>query len=569
MSRQPGVSDPVSPMAFCGLHPAPRHPGMHSRNFARWTHREPGTSTPASGPAGRTRTVPEVACCIWARHVLMTEYRRAYSPRRVKVAHDADLGDVLGQLDVDPARHVHQGFVLSPQAGGPVGRVEVGIAEVEQPRRPEFVLQPAQPVGRARGGARPSDLFARRCSGLPKQCSSVVVHQKPMCQVSQPIERVGTGPGSGTFESAIQRPRLSCRDGPAVRCRVPQTLGIAEVFEVVATEQRPGDVELAVQQINAGYSHPWSVPSPLPAVPLDLALLALDVIRETRTRAGVTCRWAGRDMGSFALWAVQDEQFGGMRAGVGDAVRDVGVEFGGLAGGEDQIVLTQGEQRPAGQDVEPLVPLVRSLLESCTRRLAGRNDLLVGAQATEVAVVSGTRPPVPDEGTRMDARVAGDRGAPTNSSSGTLKTLDSGSRSSRVGLRSPDSRRDRVLSEIPVVSLSWDSVVPCCRRSARSRAPTPVSTLVTSSSAIRHLAVPATSFVKSSGAAERYDRAALAILSPRENEVVVAGRTNAEIAAELFMTVATVKAHVSHILGKLGLDNRTQIALLAHDAGLA
>ncbi|WP_405150172.1 response regulator transcription factor [Sphaerisporangium sp. NBC_01403] len=67
-------------------------------------------------------------------------------------------------------------------------------------------------------------------------------------------------------------------------------------------------------------------------------------------------------------------------------------------------------------------------------------------------------------------------------------------------------------------------------------------------------------------------RAALATLSPRENDVVLAvaqGRSNAEIAAELFMSVATVKAHVSHILTKLALDNRTQIALLAHDAGLA
>ncbi|WP_046472117.1 response regulator [Allosalinactinospora lopnorensis] len=67
-------------------------------------------------------------------------------------------------------------------------------------------------------------------------------------------------------------------------------------------------------------------------------------------------------------------------------------------------------------------------------------------------------------------------------------------------------------------------------------------------------------------------RDALAALSPREHDVVLAvarGRTNAEIAAELFMSVATVKAHVSHILCKLDLDNRTQIALLAHDAGLA
>lgn len=67
-------------------------------------------------------------------------------------------------------------------------------------------------------------------------------------------------------------------------------------------------------------------------------------------------------------------------------------------------------------------------------------------------------------------------------------------------------------------------------------------------------------------------RAALAALSRREHEVVVAvakGQTNAEIAAELYMSVATVKAHISRILTKLSLGNRTQIALLAHDAGLA
>jgi len=64
----------------------------------------------------------------------------------------------------------------------------------------------------------------------------------------------------------------------------------------------------------------------------------------------------------------------------------------------------------------------------------------------------------------------------------------------------------------------------------------------------------------------------LAALSPRELEVVRAiaeGQTNAEIASSLLMSVPTVKAHVTHILTKAGLANRTQIALLAHDAGLA
>ncbi|WP_433303687.1 response regulator [Actinoplanes sp. CA-030573] len=67
-------------------------------------------------------------------------------------------------------------------------------------------------------------------------------------------------------------------------------------------------------------------------------------------------------------------------------------------------------------------------------------------------------------------------------------------------------------------------------------------------------------------------RAKLAALSPREHDVVVAiaqGYGNTDIAEALQMTLATVKTHVSHILTKLGLDNRTQIALLAHDAGLA
>jgi DNA-binding NarL/FixJ family response regulator len=73
------------------------------------------------------------------------------------------------------------------------------------------------------------------------------------------------------------------------------------------------------------------------------------------------------------------------------------------------------------------------------------------------------------------------------------------------------------------------------------------------------------------GAYERA-RSALSALSPRERDVVVAigrGLGNAEIGAELDMTLATVKSHVSHILTKLTFDNRTQIALLAHDAGLA
>ncbi|WP_302887646.1 response regulator transcription factor [Streptomyces sp. NEAU-Y11] len=60
-------------------------------------------------------------------------------------------------------------------------------------------------------------------------------------------------------------------------------------------------------------------------------------------------------------------------------------------------------------------------------------------------------------------------------------------------------------------------------------------------------------------------------LNDREREVAVAvgrGKSNAEIAAALFLSVPTVKTHVSRILTKLGLNNRVQVALLTHDAGL-
>ncbi|MFJ2606934.1 response regulator [Streptomyces sp. NPDC087425] len=66
-------------------------------------------------------------------------------------------------------------------------------------------------------------------------------------------------------------------------------------------------------------------------------------------------------------------------------------------------------------------------------------------------------------------------------------------------------------------------------------------------------------------------RARVGALNDREREVAVAvgkGLSNAEIGTGLFLSVATVKTHVSRILAKLDLNNRVQIALLMHDAGL-
>ena len=74
------------------------------------------------------------------------------------------------------------------------------------------------------------------------------------------------------------------------------------------------------------------------------------------------------------------------------------------------------------------------------------------------------------------------------------------------------------------------------------------------------------------GERRRHARDQLDRLTEREREVAVAigrGKSNAEISRDLYMSIATVKAHVSRLLEKLGFNNRVQIALLAHDAGEA
>ncbi|OCW86652.1 DNA-binding response regulator [Nocardia farcinica] len=71
---------------------------------------------------------------------------------------------------------------------------------------------------------------------------------------------------------------------------------------------------------------------------------------------------------------------------------------------------------------------------------------------------------------------------------------------------------------------------------------------------------------RTSSAVERVD-----LLTARERDVAVElarGASNAEIAERLYMSLATVKAHISHIFTKLDAGNRVQVAILMHDAGM-
>ncbi|WP_323958690.1 response regulator [Arthrobacter sp. JZ12] len=77
--------------------------------------------------------------------------------------------------------------------------------------------------------------------------------------------------------------------------------------------------------------------------------------------------------------------------------------------------------------------------------------------------------------------------------------------------------------------------------------------------------------LRAPSAANERATAAVATLTAREREVftlIAQGRSNTEIASDLFLSEATVKTHVGHILAKLGARDRVQAVVLAYEAGV-
>jgi DNA-binding NarL/FixJ family response regulator len=106
---------------------------------------------------------------------------------------------------------------------------------------------------------------------------------------------------------------------------------------------------------------------------------------------------------------------------------------------------------------------------------------------------------------------------------------------------------------------------------AAVRGETPIQPEV-ASKLVAHVARPAGEATAPAGGSPATESALAGDLTEREREIlrlVARGASNREVGETLFITEGTVKNHVSNILSKLGLRDRTQAAVYAHEHGLA
>jgi DNA-binding NarL/FixJ family response regulator len=115
---------------------------------------------------------------------------------------------------------------------------------------------------------------------------------------------------------------------------------------------------------------------------------------------------------------------------------------------------------------------------------------------------------------------------------------------------------------------SSDALVRAIHAAARGE--TPIQPEV-ASKLVAHVSRPAAEAPMPAGSGPATETAPAGDLTEREREIlrlVARGASNREVGETLFITEGTVKNHVSNILSKLGLRDRTQAAVYAHEHGL-
>lgn len=202
-------------------------------------------------------------------------------------------------------------------------------------------------------------------------------------------------------------------------------------------------------------------------------------------------------------------------------------------------------------------PLVRAGL---TMMLHGAPDLEVVGEAEDGAgVARAVRRHSPDV-VLMDIRMPGMDGIAAT------RTVAGGDRAPRVIVLTTFDADELILEAVRAGAAGYllkhtdpGELVEAVRRAAHG---TPALSPAAARALIDHAAAGA-------GTRTEQARRRLAALSERERQIadaVAEGLSNSEIGQRLHLSTGTVKAHLSSALSKLDLDNRIQLALLAHDA---